>query len=127
MAKKQIIDKKNFMIHDELYGVYLEVLIGGTVNDLVNIAKEKYKITDIDYGENLGGWFAFDEDSSVAFIWLAKLSQEIQDVGYLVHETQHATFDILYSRGLKHCSKSAEAFTYYQQYLVTQIIGKYLE
>jgi hypothetical protein len=57
-------------------------------------------------------------------IWLPSFPKTINEYGSLIHETAHATFVLLRSRGLGFTLESEEAFTYLQEYLASEFLRK---
>jgi hypothetical protein len=66
-------------------------------------------------------YFSLD---GVQFIWLAKYDKSIERQSILQHEIFHLTSTVLRAHGLSLSEHSDEAFAYYHQYVVKQILTK---
>ena len=115
---------KHFSFIDNIYGIKFHIYIG----DLEEYIKKASKQHNLDTSNlyNVLGASYLDEDKNICVIWLNRLQNGIIDMEYLAHETLHATFDVLTLRGMKLSDESQEAFTYYQQYLISVILHKNL-
>ena len=112
---------KEVRFTDTLYDAEISYLIGGTVEDLIAFVDEKHP------GKSVMSWgskFEWGEDANttnayqfhinaplgkgeVFYVWMHELTPYL-----LGHETFHLTGDILFTRGIKYCEESEEAFAY---------------
>jgi len=111
--------------NDTTYKVGIVFLIGDK-DECARIAKKKYHLI-IDMGcEHLthtGMCWWLPEFGNV--IWLKKFSKSKDDIGYLVHECQHALFNVFNARGIKYSVKGEEAFCYYIEDLVNFFLERW--
>ena len=91
--------------------------------NLYNIA---FKDTFKEKGK-IGGRYNYYRDEDLHYIHIFEKKSWSSLISDITHELSHATFEILRSRGIKYSTKSEEAYTYLQGYLIEETIKKLLE
>src|SRR5690242_16809215 len=62
------------------------------------------------------------DNGPLRFVTCVTSEGRARTIAYLAHEILHLTFDVLGDMGLKHCSDSEEAYTYYFQVMLSQAL-----
>jgi len=111
-----------FEIFIPIYDVKLLVSINQSDKQfLANLKKTNYKCGKECLLEEAAGYFIPFESGNILIRCKHKLNKPKQ-IGILTHEVLHATIYILDRAGIKLTKHSDEAYTYLQEYIVTQIL-----
>lgn len=116
----------NCNIPDPIYGRTILLLVGK--KSLV----QKYLNDNFDPDYEMEGNFGevnyFDIPDTrvgskrVFYIWLDSYDESVQDVGTVAHECFHLVCYIFDDLGIKYCDESEEAWAWYLDYLVQQVL-----
>lgn len=105
---------KEYRLEDPLYGAEIFLLVGGTLADLRARAKEKEELQENCPGYCLRGSEAYD---GTFFVWV-----ESPQMPLVCHELLHLTFWVLGDRGLSVTDESDEAYTYWFENMLEQVM-----
>lgn len=110
------------VINIPIYEVRLIVSIGQSDKKfLSSLKKEKYKCKKECLISDAEAYFIPFTEASM-LIRLKEGLRGPEDYGFLVHECLHATIYILARAGFKMTRSSEEAYTYLQEYIITEIL-----
>lgn len=110
-----------FVIDDPIYTASFMVQIGGQINDIVKRYAKALKVDAWDIPNNRRlGHFACKEWHKGGCVWFKNL----KNIGIIAHETLHATCQVMYILQINLNDNSEEIFTYYQQWLINEIMKK---
>jgi hypothetical protein len=112
---------KEIKLSEPIYQADISYLFGGDVNELISFIKQRHGNSQMySFGEKF--YWSEDADTTNAYQFSVAAPLGKGEMFYvwvhtktpylLAHETFHLTGDILYSRGIKYCMESEEAFAY---------------
>jgi hypothetical protein len=105
-------------VEDKLYGVKLNILVGGVWTDFRAFVVRDNPDADKHMPANHEKLGCYASEGDYDYLWLASS----EDLGVLVHEISHLVFDVLSSRGIKLNRSTSEAYAYYTEWWFTQIM-----
>lgn len=80
----------------------------------------EYKVEDwAEHTDELAGMYS--QNKGYRLLWLPQIPMTIDDYGCLVHEIEHAVFNILLAKGITHTEEDDEVYAYLIGYLFCEI------
>ncbi len=121
--KKKCTDK-HFIVKSGIYPFDTMVYIGEDNDNLIKVLEKYLSKEDIDYVRESnfarGKSMMFSEGQTL--LWMRYRPKGIEDLGVLVHEAFHCTTFILEKSGITYSKDSDEAYAYFLQFLVEEIM-----
>lgn len=117
MGRKKV---KTILIDDPVFSSSILVQRGGTAQSLSDRYAKEIGVEPMILRESIGrkGITLYYDGHKNAAIWLA----DDAGLGTVSHEAAHATFWILGFSGFKLSDESEEAYAYYLQFIVNEIV-----
>jgi len=116
---------KYIAIKDPSYFCNLNLYIDCTYDEFQKHLRRHLKDPDIklDNTWQSAQFILLEKNSNKYYcIWLPKFNWYINEQALLVHEVMHYVFEALRQAGVKYCSESEEAYTYYFQRTYSDIL-----
>ena len=107
---------KEIVLRDNIFHRQLNILIGGSIEELVKLANEELD-TEVEGNETSDGchFSVVKRGYIFRFIWLPEFKFSPYSIGVLNHELIHFTFSSLTDLQVKIEKESDEVFAYFHQ------------
>lgn len=110
------------IINDPIYGAAFMLQVGGDINTLLAKYTKAMKVDPWKREENprLVGNFSGLSTHKGGCIWL----KDLKSLPCIAHEAFHATYHVMFFLGIKLDDNSEEAYSYYLEWLIGEILKR---
>ena len=114
------------MVHMDMFYRDLLIVYGDEkqTRKTLNIYFDKEEVEELleDFTFEEKGRTVYAPKFNAYFVWLPKLPETAQDVGFLVHELFHSTYAVMCNVGISLSEDSEEAFAYMMGFLTEKVL-----